>query len=587
MPSIVISGWPSTDRVPGTYGEVKYGQGAQSAGSIPKKCLIVGLTAAGASNPITPDTEVRPIFQAADADAAAFAGAEASTMAYDALTIPGTQLYMACPTPGAGATAATAIIDFTGSTPTASGSWTGRFAGTRGNKNTTITVGIASTDTAINIASNVASAINSYAQLPYTAANSGTAIVTLTMKSLGARGNQAIFFQDTSALPSGVTSYIGGQKTAIVSSTNASPIVVTATGHNLTSGDYAQIVGHVTNTTANGTNIATVTGANTFSIPVAGVGIGGATGSVYGPQVLGGGARFVGGTVVETYTALLTTLAPQKFDRIALACNDSTSLAAWKTQIDNQAGVLQNIRQHVVFCATGTLSAAQSLAQTTLNDQRFECLWHQNSETFGPRIAAVFTAFRSVTESSDPAAAAQYAGWALPTVQPQSQGADRPIHSVQNSALLNGVTPITTTGDGNARIVRAIVTHSLNGSNPDYSTFDVSDASCPDFVLDDIQLYDTTVYFVNNLGVSDDPSSTDPPAPAGIATPALRNAAITSKLRDYEAGVGFPTRIIQNVSANLPYSAYDAVGKRILTAINVVPRAPNVQVGNSVRQVTA
>src|SRR5882757_7617926 len=71
----------------------------------------------------------------------------------------------------------------------------------------------------------------------------------------------------------------------ITSSTNATPIVVTATAHGFTNGDLVFIDGHVTNTAANGFwKIANVA-ANTFELtnPVSaanavGNGVGGATG---------------------------------------------------------------------------------------------------------------------------------------------------------------------------------------------------------------------------------------------------------------------------------------------------------------------
>lgn len=67
----------------------------------------------------------------------------------------------------------------------------------------------------------------------------------------------------------------------IVSSTNATPIAVTATAHGYTSGDTVTIAGHTVNTNANGTWIITVTGANTFTLTgSAGNGVGGATGAV-------------------------------------------------------------------------------------------------------------------------------------------------------------------------------------------------------------------------------------------------------------------------------------------------------------------
>lgn len=74
---------------------------------------------------------------------------------------------------------------------------------------------------------------------------------------------------------------------AVTSSTDASPIVVTATAHGLKSGAQVMIVGHTTNIAANGMfNVGVVT-ANTFSLlnlntdlPVAGSGAGAGSGGI-------------------------------------------------------------------------------------------------------------------------------------------------------------------------------------------------------------------------------------------------------------------------------------------------------------------
>lgn len=66
----------------------------------------------------------------------------------------------------------------------------------------------------------------------------------------------------------------------IASSTNANPIVITTSAvHGLTTNDFVSVNGHQVNTSANGTWQATVLTTHTYSIPSAGVGVGGATGT--------------------------------------------------------------------------------------------------------------------------------------------------------------------------------------------------------------------------------------------------------------------------------------------------------------------
>lgn len=68
---------------------------------------------------------------------------------------------------------------------------------------------------------------------------------------------------------------------AIASSTNATPIEITmGAAHGYTTGQKVTIVGHATNTNANGSWDITVTGANTFTLDGSvGNGVGGATGT--------------------------------------------------------------------------------------------------------------------------------------------------------------------------------------------------------------------------------------------------------------------------------------------------------------------
>ncbi len=109
-----------------------------------------------------------------------------------------------------------------------------------------------------------------------------------------------------------------GSATNIVSSTNATPIVVTANSHGLGTGDEVIVASHTTNTNANGTwNISAVT-TNTLTLQgTTGNGVGGATGTVQGltlPYVtgmkLGTGTTAVAksgaGAAIVTYVGSLT-----------------------------------------------------------------------------------------------------------------------------------------------------------------------------------------------------------------------------------------------------------------------------------------
>lgn len=84
-----------------------------------------------------------------------------------------------------------------------------------------------------------------------------------------------------------ITLYKGVTPVAVTSSTDATPIVVTATSHGLATGDRVLIFGHATNVAANGIFKITRVSANTFSLQdeltganIAGTGGGAGTGGV-------------------------------------------------------------------------------------------------------------------------------------------------------------------------------------------------------------------------------------------------------------------------------------------------------------------
>jgi phage tail sheath gpL-like len=197
---IVIAGFPSSKKSPGFFGEVKYGAGKISGASKLRYLLIVGSKSTAGLG--TADTEVRDITSEDDADVFWGPGAEGAIGAYIALKYPGVQVKgVIVATPG-GAAAATATI-------TIAGSWSagGDLVYFLGNE--TISVSVASTHTPTTLAAAIAAAFNAKAKLPG-AATSALGVVTVTIKSLGLRGNDWSLRQDKTRAPSGLTSALAG-----------------------------------------------------------------------------------------------------------------------------------------------------------------------------------------------------------------------------------------------------------------------------------------------------------------------------------------------------------------------------------------
>lgn len=297
-----------------------------------------------------------------------------------------------------------------------------------------------------------------------------------------------------------------------------------------------------------------------------------------GTAVTGGGVHFVSGTGTDDVTNVLGVIATSQFDRIAPAQNDATNTALWELHVNTQAGPTIGNLEHLIFASNASLSAATSIAQTTLNAERAQYLWMVNGETIPSFVAATFAAYRTAVEQDSPDAS--YDGYVLPGVAPQSQKSDWPSYATQVSALDNSLTPITSNANGEAYVIRSITTKSLTSGSPDYRTLDTAQAVVPDYVRTVIRLYWTTVYKVNNPKVDSDPADGERDRRPGVGTPKRWNQALTGILMGLE-----DDGILANVAENPPVSEFNTVARRIMSVVPVVPSFNAHQTGVSVRQV--
>lgn len=286
---------------------------------------------------------------------------------------------------------------------------------------------------------------------------------------------------------------------------------------------------------------------------------------------------FSGGTGTEPLATMLAALDTRSFDRRAFAQNDATSLADIETQTDTKAGALVGILEHNVVGSTTTYSATVSLAQTTLNDQRFEMKWLLHGETPAGEMAAAHAADRASREATNPNRS--YDGRVVQGVKGQRFASSRPNTATQQSALDSGVSVCTTLDSGEVVSVRAITTRSLNGSEPDYKTLDVGDATTPDYSRNRAKFVWSTEFLPENEYVQDDPGDGDPTPPSGVAYPRLWNARWLEELRAMER-----EKIITAVSDHLPESEFNANAKRIMTSSDIVPMPIQHQLGFVSRQ---
>lgn len=582
----IIAGFPSSNRIPGAFGEVLYGTAGQSAASLPLLLLVVGLKVAAGS--ITPNTQVQIIGSQADADNYAGIGSEGACMLYDVLKVAGNAgvpVYYASPTPPSGATTSSGYLTI-GGTWNVQGQINVRVDGV------TVPVTVNATDTANEVATNVASAIAGYngGRLSCTASATG-AVTTIACNTPGTRGMQHVVFVDTTQVPSGLTATWYTTWSAMETVAVGATAVPTA----------AHLNGYwykATAITTGITNASEPTWPTTLGTTVVDSGV---TWTCWGVTATSSSnvvGIFLGyATGLETYTALLGTLVNSQFNRIALAANDSTSLSAWSTQVTEQAAAPYDLLQHVVTASNSTLTAAIALAQTTLNNPRFQHAWALNCETHPSRIASAIGAQRAMSEQQDPDSA--YNIFPMLTIAPQSMPADWNTIATEISALNNSVTPLRTQrGDNFMRIVRSITTFSLANSAPDYATFDTGQASVPDFVLTDWRLYYVSKLQPSNPRVQDNPNiaAGEKEPPYGVLYPLRVQNIFTSKLSDYSLGIlagststpnstgGTCPPIVDPPQVGDVQAVFDPVAKRIMVTANVRVKANDAQLGISIRQ---
>jgi phage tail sheath gpL-like len=584
----LIAGFSPQDKVPGAYGEVVYGVSGQNAASAPLLLLLVGLMITGGS--LIQDTQVQQVFGKTDCDTYATAGSELAAMGYDAIdqdsTVP---VFIASPAPAGGAVAAGATLACTGSTATGAGTVTVRASG----KAVSLPVLIGDTPSAFTTRAVglINGALTGRFQISATASTGNSIIV---WKTPGVRGNQAIVFVDTSQAGStGLSFTLSGSAwvTATVYPVNSYVVPTVGNGFyykaTAISGTGTSGASQPTWPTTVGTTVIDNSGANQITWTCWGAIDGASSSNTYGVQ-LGGG------TGLETYTNILSTIVTSQYDRIALACNDSTSLAAWKAQLDAQMAAPVNIMQMAVCCVNGTLAAATTLnSGGTLNDQVFQVGWTPNGETHPSRQAAQIGALRAGAESTDPDA--PYNWKVMAYAAPLTQKTDWQSHAQLVTALNSGVTPLTSTDFGSLKLVRSITSHCLLSGNADYSTLDTGQASVPQFVFKDLRLYWTSVVAPQNPRVAPDPAASQRNPPQGVMYPSLWSGMVYAKLQGYAAGnltggnSGASAAATQQVPPILinvvpPTSNYDFTANRIMTTIPLTPAPNNAQCGISVKQ---
>lgn len=268
------------------------------------------------------------------------------------------------------------------------------------------------------------------------------------------------------------------------------------------------------------------------------------------------------GTGVEDITTSLTFLTDKWYARIASSSNDATNIGLWNTQLSTEAGATTLFLEQAIFGHNKAYAAAATLAG--VNSYRCQLIWAQYSESHPCEIAAAVAAFRTANEGTN--WVPDMDNLAFSMLAPQRYVGDSPNITAVNTALNAGVTPMVTV-NGVLTMSRAIVTHCLTGSQPDYRCIDVGDAVVPDNVMMDQQSTYAGWRQANPL-VGPDPADGQAPLPPGVGSPSIWTAVQSDRLKFYYAQ-GFTQ---DDGTLYPPKNAWNATAQRIQGQLTVVPR---------------
>lgn len=253
-----------------------------------------------------------------------------------------------------------------------------------------------------------------------------------------------------------------------------------------------------------------------------------------GVTVAASGAALTGGATSDDPQTALDAQQGVKRRFLVAPYSDATQLAKFKTHVDAQDEPEAGNRKVFVAGSLDTLANATTLA-TGLNFARGQLAWLENSDVPPSMLAAALAAFRAGAESTD--AAHNYDGEVLPGLKPHYNKADIPSNTELDSALNNGITPLTSTNSGEVVIVRSITTKSQDSAGkPDFRVLDTHKVAVPDAIADDleVQLADNFA----GMKASVDPPEGQTPAP-GVCTPSMVRDLLYDRLKFAEQELGY------------------------------------------------
>lgn len=539
--AITIPGVPSSRKTPGIYLNVILGGPGAGGADTTARVLLLGnkiesnivltdpaMTIVAGSSPLNTPIEVFDKERAAELFGY---GSELHLMCVAAFSASPNVKLFACPFgQAAGAVRATATLTLTGTAPT------GDLLVVLYCNNERIEVVIPASSTIDAIGTAIAQAILDRNTLPiYAQYNAGTDVVTFSHKNAGARGNNTNIKIDI---------------------TNA------VTTSKLRTGSLAA--------TLNGT---------TFTLS---------------------SAKLAGGTGTETttFTAATSVILPERWHRIAVSVEDTTNLTSLAAQAVSVSSATLMLWSQVVAANTRDYGATLSggvggpdKIAAAINNPRCQLLWQENSDKSLGEIAAhgvvarlMGDSFRGgliVGEQDDPSC--NLDGLLVSYIPDQEAIEDKPLATIIEAALNNGVTPLVSSGVG-VRMVRSITTRFKDTTGAvNYSVIDTSEVTVVDRVAEELRTAMQSAW--QSAKLVDDLPNGSPPRIANAITPKLARSFILALLKEREER-GWITNVDGHASALIVQRDVTVRG-RLNCEIPVEPSPPLHVFGGNVRQTSS
>ena len=285
-----------------------------------------------------------------------------------------------------------------------------------------------------------------------------------------------------------------------------------------------------------------------------------------------------GGSVSDVNTTALSTIVGSRYYYIVDASDGydvvsvDSNLSALVSQVQTQALPVNGRRQRVFAGNADTLANAIAVS-TSLNSERCELVWSQNSDVTPGELAANQAAIVSLEEGQAVPRAnfASYgqtpsssANWKLKA--PLSGSA--PTRAQLFSALNSGVSPIGVGAGGSSFLVKRVTTRFLNGSNVDYRIREAGKVTIEDFFADDLLL--AVQAAMDGKLIGDDPVKGQPQPAPNVATPRVLKAIVNRMLRLY-----FDKGLIQAINDTIANSIVQREASPTTRLSAVIPLQPS------------